>query len=403
MLTTIEAQATILREIGDLGSERVATGNCVGRMLRQAVAAERDQPPFDRVMMDGIAVRFDELSAGTRSFAIEGTQHAGDPQMTLPEGRCIEIMTGASLPDGADCIIPVERISTEGGEAVVESDYTAQRRQFIHPRASDHAAEAALLRPGKRIMPADVAIIVSAGLADVEVSSVPRIRVISTGNELVPAGEPIEDHQIRLSNGPALVAMLTQHGYLRTEHDHLLDDREAMRERIAEHLGSSDVLVLSGGVSMGKADFVPEVLKELGVQVVFHRVSQRPGKPMWFGIGPSGQSVFALPGNPVSNLVCCRQYVIPALHKASGGTALPPEFATLSQPVSFKPALTCFLPTRIVSNAAGQLLALPTPTNTSGDFASLTGTEGYLELALEQTDFPSGTTVPLHRWQHPAH
>ena len=252
-------------------------------------------------------------------------------------------------------------------------------------------------------MPADIAIIVSAGLADVDVASIPDIRVISTGNELVPAGAPIEEHQIRLSNGPALVAMLEQHGYTRSQHDHIRDDREQLRQRIGAHLAEADMLVLSGGVSMGKADFVPEVLKELGVKLVFHKVSQRPGKPMWFGIGPSGQAVFALPGNPVSNLVCCRQYVIPALHKASGGMPLPPEFATLSQPVSFKPALTCFLPARIVSNAAGQLLALPTPTNTSGDFASLTGTEGYLELALEQTDFPSGTTVPLHRWQHPAH
>ena len=403
MLTTVEAQAAILREISDLGTERIATVDAVGRMLRQSVTAERDQPPFDRVMMDGVALRFDELAAGTRRFGIAATQHAGDSRLALAEGQCIEIMTGASLPEGADCIVPVERISVADGHATIEEGYTAQRRQFVHPRGSDHTADTSLLRSGKRIMPADIAIIVSAGLADVDVAEIPRIRVISTGNELVPAGESIEDHQIRLSNGPALVAMLRQHGYTQTKHDHLRDDRQAMRDRIAQHLDTSDALVLSGGVSMGKADFVPEVLQELGVRVVFHKVSQRPGKPMWFGIGPSGQSVFALPGNPVSNLVCCRQYVVPALHKASGGTALPPEFATLSQPVSFKPALTCFLPARVVSNAAGQLLALPAPTNTSGDFASLTGTEGYVELALEQTDFPSGTTVPLHRWQHPAH
>ena len=403
MLTTIEAQAAILREIADIGSERVATGDAVGRMLRQAVVAERDQPPFDRVMMDGIAIRYDDLATGQRTFPISATQHAGDPRQTLAEGECIEIMTGAALPDGADCIVPVEQVAVSDAEAAIAADYEAQRRQFIHPRGSDHAADSQLLRSGKRIMPADVAIIVSAGLADVDVASIPDIRVISTGNELVPAGAPIEEHQIRLSNGPALVAMLEQHGYTRSQHDHIRDDREQLRQRIGAHLAEADMLVLSGGVSMGKADFVPEVLKELGVKLVFHKVSQRPGKPMWFGIGPSGQAVFALPGNPVSNLVCCRQYVIPALHKASGGMPLPPEFATLSQPVSFKPALTCFLPARIVSNAAGQLLALPTPTNTSGDFASLTGTEGYLELALEQTDFPSGTTVPLHRWQHPAH
>ncbi|MEM9689645.1 MAG: molybdopterin molybdotransferase MoeA, partial [Pseudomonadota bacterium] len=264
----------------------------------------------------------------------------------------------------------------------------------------DHQQGHTLLRPGLRLQPVDIAILVSCGLVDVEVSRSPVIRVISTGNELVPAGEDIAPHQVRLSNGPALVSMLTQAGYADTTHDHLQDDQDVMRERIASHLDSADVLVLSGGVSMGKADFVPGVLQELGVDVVFHKVSQRPGRPMWFGKGAAGQTVFALPGNPVSNLVCCRQYVLPALYKAAGGSALPPEFATLSQPVNFAPNLTCFLPTRIVSNASGQLLALPVPTNTSGDFASLTGTDGYLELAREQSEFPAGTTVPLHRWQH---
>jgi molybdopterin molybdotransferase len=149
---------------------------------------------------------------------------------------------------------------------------------------------------------------------------------------------------------------------------------------------------------MGKADFVPQVLKSLGVEVVFHKISQRPGKPMWFGTGPQNQAVFALPGNPVSTLVCCRHYVIPALANASGASPGNPEFAALAQDVAFRPKLTCFLPTRLVSNAAGTLLALPVHTNTSGDFASLTGTDGYVELALEDTYFETGTTVPLHRW-----
>ena len=149
---------------------------------------------------------------------------------------------------------------------------------------------------------------------------------------------------------------------------------------------------------MGKADFVPQVLQKLGVNVVFHKISQRPGKPMWFGIGPKQQAVFALPGNPVSTLVCCRHYVLPALNGASGASPGNPEFAALAQDVAFRPKLTCFLPVRLVSNAAGTLLALPVHTNTSGDFASLSGTDGYVELALEDTFFETGTTVPLHRW-----
>jgi molybdopterin molybdotransferase len=149
---------------------------------------------------------------------------------------------------------------------------------------------------------------------------------------------------------------------------------------------------------MGKADYVPEVLAKLGVEVVFHRVSQRPGKPMWFGMGPDGQAVFALPGNPVSALVCCRQYVIPALRKASLEAGQPPEFASLAGDVTFNPDLTCFQPVRLVSNAVGQVLAMPVKTNTSGDFTALSGTDGYVELVKEQSHFPVGTPVVLHRW-----
>ena len=192
--------------------------------------------------------------------------------------------------------------------------------------------------------------------------------------------------------------MLNQHGYTDCERDHLVDDVGILEARIAKHLDEADVLILSGGVSMGKADFVPQVLQKLGVKVVFHKISQRPGRPMWFGIGPQQQAVFALPGNPVSTLVCCRHYVIPALAGAAGLAPGNPLFAALAQDVAFRPKLTLFLPTRLVSNAAGTLLALPVHTNTSGDFASLSGTDGYVELALEDTFFATGTTAPLYRW-----
>jgi len=399
MLTVTEARQAIADAIQPFETETVALDACSGRVLRQTVVAERDQPPFDRVTMDGIAVRHADFADGTRRFPIQATQHAGDEVLVLEAGRCIEIMTGASLPEGADCIVPVERIEVASGEAVIEAGYEARARQFVHARGSDHAEGTKLLEPGTLVTPADVAIIASAGLAKVDVASKPVVRVISTGNELVPAGEPIAPHQVRLSNGPAVVAMLAAHGYDDTQHDHLPDDPGTLRERLAAHLAESNVLVLSGGVSMGKADFVPQVLDDLGVSVVFHRISQRPGKPMWFGMGPDGQAVFALPGNPVSTLVCCRQYVIPALRRASGIGNERVEFASLAQPVTFAPALTCFLPAKLVSNAAGTVLALPVHTNTSGDFASLTGTDGCVELPRDQEQFPVGTVVTLHRWR----
>jgi molybdopterin molybdotransferase len=152
---------------------------------------------------------------------------------------------------------------------------------------------------------------------------------------------------------------------------------------------------------MGKADFVPQVLADLGVKAVFHKISQRPGKPMWFGTGPQGQAVFALPGNPVSTLVCCRQYVLPALLDASGRAPRATEWAILTEDVTFAADLTFFMPVTLKSDVDGSLRAKPVPTNTSGDFTSLGGTDGYVELAREQSYFPQGSPVPLHRWNAP--
>jgi len=398
VITTTEARDAILAAMPTFATERVSVRDSTGRVLRQTVVAERDQPPFDRVMMDGIAFSFADFADGKRLFPVQATQAAGDAKLTLQSGKCIEIMTGASLPDGADCIVPVERIDVSEGVAEIEAGYNAEARTFIHPRGSDHKQGAELLRRGKQISPMDIAIIHSCGLTEIAVSALPTVRVISTGNELVPAGEAIEPHQVRLSNGPAIIAMLEQHGYRDNAHDHLPDDFTLLKEKIGEHLDSADILILSGGVSMGKADFIPQVLEELGVKMIFHKVSQRPGKPMWFGAGPHKQPVFALPGNPVSTLVCCRQYVIPALNAASVLAARLPEFAALTQDFTFRPQLTCFLPVRLLSNTGGQVLAMPVQTNTSGDFAALCATDGYVELPLEESHFAAGTAATLHRW-----
>ncbi len=399
MITTVEATQAIAEVMPEFVTETVALDSVAGRVLQQVVSAERDQPPFDRVTMDGISVRYESLAGGNRCFAIQGTQHAGDPVQSLSSANnCIEIMTGGVLPTGSDCVIPVERIAVQDGVATIEEGYAAERGQFVHPQGSDYPAGEEILQAGRTITPMDVAIIASCGLESAQVSSQPDIRVISTGNELVPPGRPVETHQVRLSNGPALVAMLRQRGFQQTADEHLVDEPDLLRNRLAEILDESSVLILSGGVSMGKADYVPQVLGELGVNVVFHKISQRPGKPMWFGIGPEQQAVFALPGNPVSSLVCCRQYVLPALWQASGRAKPQAKFAVLAEDFTFNAKLTCFLPVRIESEDDGRVIAIPVQTNTSGDFASLSGTDGYIELPLEQNEFPAGMTVQLHRW-----
>ncbi len=402
MITTAEATQAISATLPAFAVETVPLARATGRVLQQAVLAERDQPPFDRVTMDGVALQYDSLASGNRRFTIQGTQHAGDPVLTLTGvDHAIEIMTGAVLPAKSDCVIPVERIDVRDGVATIEDDYEAERLQFVHPQGSDYADGHEVLSSGRMMTPMDIAIIASCGLENVQVSSQPVVRVISTGNELVPPGKPVEPHQVRLSNGPALVAMLQQQGLEQTADEHLVDEPALLRKRLAEILGEASVLILSGGVSMGKADYVPQVLEELGVELVFHKISQRPGKPMWFGIGPEKQAVFALPGNPVSSLICCRQYVLPALLQASGRERPRAATAVLAEDVTFNSKLTCFLPVRTESADDGRVVATPVPTNTSGDFASLSGTDGYVELALEQNEFPAGSPVPLHRWTNP--
>lgn len=402
MITTAEATQAISAAMPVLASDTVPLAEARGRILRQSIVAERDQPPFDRVTMDGIAVQFEYLASGNRRFTIQGTQHAGDPVQTLTSStHAIEIMTGAVLPRNSDCVIPVERINIEDGVAIVEEDYEAKRMQFVHGQGSDYRAGHEVLHAGVRITPMDIAIIASCGLKNVEVNDQPVVRVVSTGDELVPPGKPVAPHQVRLSNGPALVAMLRQQGFDETLDEHLVDEPELLRDRIAAILAEANVLILSGGVSMGKADYVPQVLEELGVEVIFHKISQRPGKPMWFGIGPGKQAVFALPGNPVSSLVCCRHYVLPALLQAGGRKDCVSETAALAEDVIFKPKLTCFMPVRLKSDADGRIVGTPVPTNTSGDFASLAATDGYVELELDRDEFPAGSVVPLHRWISP--
>ena len=402
MLTPAEAQRIIADTLAETSTERVAAPASRGRVLREPITAERDQPPFDRVTMDGIAIAFRALDTGQRDFPIDFTQHAGDPTQTLARAdACAEVMTGSVLPPGADTVVPVEQLTIAQGAATIDAAYDVRPKQFVHRRASDHTQGTELLRPGAVITPADIAIIASCGREQVEVARSPTVRIVSTGNELIPAGAPIEAHQVRLSNGPALVAMLAEQGFADARSDHLRDDPAALETSLGNHLETSDVLILSGGVSMGKADFVPDVLAALGVEKRFHRVRQRPGKPLWFGRGSRGQAVFALPGNPVSAIVCCRHYVLPALFAAAGRSTPELRYAVLEHEVEFKPQLTCFMPVKLRAAADGRRVALPVTTNTSGDFTALSGTDGYVELTEAQSVFAAGLPVPYHAWDTP--
>jgi molybdopterin molybdotransferase len=235
-------------------------------------------------------------------------------------------------------------------------------------------------------------------MARVRVSHQPALAVLSTGNELVEPGDPILPHQVRRSNVYGIMAALRAYGFLRVADEHFLDDADELRARLRFHLDTHDVLILSGGVSAGRFDLVPQALAGLGARVIFHHVAQRPGRPLWFGVAPTGATVFALPGNPVSTLVCLARYVIPALFAAMGQSAPTLERIALGAPVSVSTRLTSFMPVRIESDEWGRPWAIPCPTNGSGDFTALAGTQGFVELPPGPNDYPKGFVTRLYRW-----
>jgi molybdopterin molybdotransferase len=348
--------------------------------------------------MDGVAVTSGAFAAGTRSFQVQGTQAAGALPMTLAGAdSAIEVMTGAVLPTGTDSVIPLEEYDLANGLLSLREEATAEPWRNVQRRGSDSAPGVAMLTPGIRLGAAELAVVASAGLAEVMVSRQPRITVVSTGDELIEPGQPIADHQVRRSNAYGVAAALQLHGCTDIADVHLQDDEALMRQRLGTILESRDVLVLSGGVSKGKFDFVPAALKALGVEEVFYQVAQRPGRPLWFGVGPRGQLVFGLPGNPVSTLVCLLRYVLPALRAATGEAASNSERLAIATAMSGR-QMTYFMPVALLRQGDGATQGRPRAPQGSGDFLALAGTDGFVELPPQPDGYPAGFVADFYRW-----
>jgi molybdopterin molybdotransferase len=393
------AEQAIAAHLTPLPAETQPLEQCIGRTLREAIYAERDNPPFDRVCMDGIAIASAVFARGARSFRIEALQPAGAPALTLahPEDA-VEVMTGAIMPHGTDCVIPLEEYALAADVAALEPDARGTPWRNVQRRGEDSRPGVPMLEAGIRLGAPEIAVAASAGRARLQVSRQPRLMVVSTGDELIEPGEPIAEHQVRRSNAYAILAALREHGLTNPANDHLPDDETRLRERLGRHLAECDVLVLSGGVSKGKLDLVPKVLEDLGVLEVFHQVAQRPGMPMWFGTAARGQLVFGLPGNPVSTLLCLRRYVLPAIGAAMGAPRTPPEPVALAAPFRPGRSMTYFLPVAVRYDELGHVRAEPRRPNGSGDFLALAGTQGFVELPPRTEGFPEGFVADLYRW-----
>ena len=384
-----------------LSSEEVPLVSCAGRVLRQTVLADRDVPPYDRVMMDGIAFAYKALEKGLRAFSIAGTQPAGAPPKILEDPEsCFEIMTGSVLSAGCDCVAPYEEVEIGEGKARLKSGFQPVPGRFIHQMGSDYKQGSTLLKSGRRLTSRQIAVVAASGYASLSVTRKPRLALVSTGDELVDIGHPLERYQIRPSNIYALRAGLSALGLPDTERHHLSDDPGEIENKLGGLLETSDVLILSGGVSKGRYDFIPGILDKLGVEKLFHGVAQRPGKPFWFGRKKEvGTSVFALPGNPLSTLICFHRFVIPALEKMLGLPNSRPVWAALAEPFDFKPSLTLYLPVKAESQPNGLLKAFPRTVSNSGDYASVVETSGFVELpGGDASEFPAGYCAKYFPW-----
>lgn len=363
------------------------------KILREPLRADRDFPPYDRVTMDGIAIAYADFAGGRRSFPIAGVGAAGAPQQELTQtGHCIEIMTGAMLPKGTDTVIRYEDIDLRDHEAHLTVD-EIKEGQNIHWQGEDRRKGAVIVPAGRMIAPGEIGVAATVGCSSLQVTRPISALILSSGDELVGVDQTPLPHQIRQSNVYTIQALLQRWG-ISAEITHMPDEPSVIEKVLQERLPQYDVLLLSGGVSKGKFDYIPDALDAMGVKRLFHRVAQRPGKPFWFGHIPGGTVVFALPGNPVSSLACTRVYFGEWLEYSLGINMEKPK-AQLSRDVSFRPDLNYFLQVKLSSASDGRLVAAPVEGHGSGDLANLVDADAFLMLPRGKDVFKAGEAYPI--------
>ena len=383
----------------EVGKEKRPLSDLNGRVLAEPLLAQRAQPPFDRVAMDGIAVCLNPETS-SHTFKLEGVQKAGEPPLKLNSlSGAIEVMTGAILPLGVNTVIPYEDLSIESGLARVLNTTSVKKHKNIHFVGSDFSVKQRLLEPGTMLSSASIALIAAQGSADVTVYKLPKVAVVSTGDELIEPGQKCQPWEIWRSNPFGVQAELKRFGYRDKNMDlfHVKDSREEIFSLMRALLDQYQVLILSGGVSMGKFDYVHTVMADLGVREVFHKIKQKPGKPMYFGVGELGQNVFGLPGNPVSALICMKRYIVPAIKKALK-TRCVQYFAELGEDITFEKNFSLFQAVSIEPQDSGKQIAQPISLNGSGDFFRLGISDGFLQLPADKTLYKRGETYPFFEW-----
>lgn len=392
------AMKVILESVTPLVSERVLLDDSLGRVLSGPVTAVRDVPPLANSAMDGFAL----ASAAAEGASINDpsclpivrTIPAGDlPGSTVKPGTAVRIMTGAPVPGGVDTVVPVEQTRVEGEILILNEPFPAGKN--IRSAGEDIAAGIKILDRGRQLMPADLGIMASQGMQEVEVSCRPEVAILATGDEVVPLGQVPGAAQIYSSNSHSLAALIKGCGAIPRQLGIARDDPEHLAELVEEGLGS-DVLITTGGISMGDFDYLKEVFVRVGVQVQFWKVAQKPGKPITFGL-KNGKLVFALPGNPVSTMLSFELYARPALRKMMGHSRLfrPTVSAVLEMDLQKKRGRRNFI-RGIVRNNNGTLYVKTTGEQGSGILRSMSAANGIIVLPEDAERAKAGDKVEVY-------
>ena len=382
------------------GAFRVPLLAALGRRLAEDVRSDRDQPPTDRSAMDGYAVISADLRAPPRRLRPVGEAAAGGAaRICVRAGSCAAILTGASVPPGADAVVPVEQTRREGDWVTFLSP--SRRGDNVRRRGEEAARGQVLLPKGTLLGPAQIAVCAMVGKAALRVRRGPKVAVICTGEELREPGGPISPHQIRDSNGPMLLAALAAHGLPGAERRIVKDDPAAIASRLRADLRKCQVVIVTGGVSVGRYDFVPEAVRRAGGRVRFHGVNMKPGRPQLYATVGAGRHVFALPGNPVSVMTGLHELVLPALRRLCGAARAdcrPAARLPLAGAVRSNGKRTVFALARLVETARGARAA-PVASAGSADIIAACAADGVIVVPEGTRHIAAGCIVEFHPWK----
>jgi molybdopterin molybdotransferase len=392
LISITEARDRVLEHVRPLSSETVAIADALGRVLAQEVRAAANVPPFPSSAMDGYAVIAGEAG---RTLDVIGESRAGAPTADrVSEGVAIRISTGAAVPSGGTGVIPQEDVERTGDSITTQAAVAAG--QNVREPGEDMRADALVLESGARLGGVELGAATAGGVGAVTVARRPRVSVLCTGDELRAPGEPLGPGEIHNSNAPMLVGLAANAGAVTVPAQRLPDDRRATLDGISAALKSSDVVLISGGVSVGPHDHVKPALAELGVREVFWSVSLQPGKPTWFGVTGDNHLVFGLPGNPVSAVVTFSLFVAPALAAMLGERRLrklEPE-AVLGVAVARNPRREQAVRVRL-QRGHGPAVATPNGAQGSHILTSLVGADALAMIPAGPGEVPAGATVKL--------